>query len=773
MISKGLKFFRFSGLQGKIGLGIFLIAIIQIGTAAWLAWHNVGIRVSSEEVRETYRPLSEILERLHHDARSYASAVRTDILRRDTVMAHYRNGIRENSLIPGIAQLRLNRDAFSDNVMSQLDSLDRTLMGIERLAQDVDQWFGSHTASILPDSASLAQFAAEQDAFLAPRLQELDQLEHQYDRHHQILRDDASDQLNARLAAIDGHAKRSRLVLLIAAAATLVILLVGGFRVIRRMRRSLSEAIGVLNRLVEGDTAGNAVAADDEMRPIIDAANQLSDNLQKASEFAAAIGDGNVNHDFKAVGERDVLGNSLLQMRQKLKSINEEDAKRNWSTAGLARFADILRRNDDYRSLAGLIVSELVKYTRSNQGGMFIINEENTQERHLELIACYAFERKKYLQRTFDIGNGLVGQCYLEKRTIFMKKVPQNYVSITSGLGGANPSSLLLVPLKVNDEVEGVLEMASFKEYAEHEIAFVEQVAEIIASTISSARINDKTRKLLLESQQHAEELRAQEEEMRQNMEEMQATQEQMHRQAEEMRKIQESLTLEKSMFNVLMEYLPDRITYKDRQSRILRINKAKAERFKMSPEEMIGKTDYDFFSREHADKAFREEQELIRTGQPLLNQEERAVFANGDISWAATSRIPFRNDRNEMVGMFIITKDITQLKRAELTIHDRERVIERLLDGMPVFRFTVSRDRHITNVWKAAALPAIPQLESLPLIEGLPEVHDLISQEGLDHTDLICKGVLEINGEKEVFKYYLFPESALDGVFLGFGLKQ
>lgn len=260
---------------------------------------------------------------------------------------------------------------------------------------------------------------------------------------------------------------------------------------------------------------------------------------------------------------------------------------------------------------------------------------------------------------------------------------------------------------------------------------------------------------------------------MRQNMEEMQATQEQMHRQAEEMRKIQESLTLEKSMFNVLMEYLPDRITYKDRQSRILRINKAKAERFKMSPEEMIGKTDYDFFSREHADKAFREEQELIRTGQPLLNQEERAVFANGDISWAATSRIPFRNDRNEMVGMFIITKDITQLKRAELTIHDRERVIERLLDGMPVFRFTVSRDRHITNVWKAAALPAIPQLESLPLIEGLPEVHDLISQEGLDHTDLICKGVLEINGEKEVFKYYLFPESALDGVFLGFGLKQ
>jgi hypothetical protein len=75
--------------------------------------------------------------------------------------------------------------------------------------------------------------------------------------------------------------------------------------------------------------------------------------------------------------------------------------------------------------------------------------------------------------------------------------------------------------------------------------------------------------------------------------------------------------------------------------------------------------------------------------------------------------------------------------------------------------------------VWKATALPALPELESKRLIDALPEVHDLISQEDLDHTDLICKGVLDIDGEKEVFKYYLFPESALDGVFLGFGLKQ
>jgi PAS domain S-box-containing protein len=773
MISKGLNFLKFSGLRGRIWLGIVLIAAVQVVSVVWLLFNNSIVRVASLDTSVSYQPLAKALEQLHDDVGSYAAALRTDILHGDTANASSRNIIREKSLIPGIANVRKMGHAFSDLAERQLDSLDRTLIAIERVGQDVDQWFFGHAMDAFADSATLAYYASEREAFLRAKLEMLNRLEKQYARHHYALREDIEHALTTRLNTIDKLSNRSYDVALVAGGTTLAILLIGGFRIFRRRRRSLSQAIDVLNRLVEGDTTGNAVAADDELRPIIDAANRLSDNMQKASEFARAIGDGNVDHDFKAVGENDVLGNSLLQMRQKLKSINEEDAKRNWSTAGLARFADILRRNDDYRSLAGLIISELVKYTRSNQGGMFILSEENGEEQHLELIACYAFERKKYLQKKFDIGNGLVGQCYLEKRTIFMKKVPQDYVNITSGLGGANPSSLLLVPLKVNDEVEGVLEMASFKEYEEHEIGFVEQVAEIIASTISNARINDKTRKLLQESQQHAEELRAQEEEMRQNMEEMQATQEQMHRQAEEMRKMQENLALEKSMFNVLMEYLPDRITYKDRQSRILRINKAKAERFRMSPEEMVGKTDYDFFSKEHADKAFREEQEIIRTGQPILNQEERAVFANGDVTWATTSRIPFRNDQNETVGMFIITKDITQLKRAELTIRDRERVIERLLDGMPVFRFTVSRERLVTNIWKATALPALPELDSKRLIDVLPEVYDLISQEDLDHTDLICKGVLEINGEKEVFKYYLFPESALDGVFLGFGLKQ
>jgi len=236
--------------------------------------------------------------------------------------------------------------------------------------------------------------------------------------------------------------------------------------------------------------------------------------------------------------EVSIVDDKNVELTQKLNLIRDQlklnaiiEKHRNWSTTGLAQIGNILRSsNSSIVQLYDNIIRFVIKYTESNQGGLFIFNEENETDSHLELVACYAFERKKFLSKKIGIGEGLVGQCFVEGERIYLLDVPEEYITITSGLGGANPSALLLVPMKVNEKLYGVIEIASFKKYEDYEIELVEKLAESIASTIATVRTNESTRMLLEKTQQQTEEMRAQEEEMRQNMEELEATQEEMRR---------------------------------------------------------------------------------------------------------------------------------------------------------------------------------------------------------------------------------------------------
>jgi GAF domain-containing protein len=156
------------------------------------------------------------------------------------------------------------------------------------------------------------------------------------------------------------------------------------------------------------------------------------------------------------------------------------------------------------------------------------VESENTH--HLELVACYAYERKKFIEKRIRIGDGLTGQCALEMKTIYLTDVPADYLYITSGLGKATPRSLLIVPLLVNDEAQGVLEIASFNQYNDVEIQFVEKLAQSIASIVSNIRIEENTKHLLDQAQGQAKQMREQEEAMRQNMEELSGIHEELDR---------------------------------------------------------------------------------------------------------------------------------------------------------------------------------------------------------------------------------------------------
>ncbi|MBT1690275.1 GAF domain-containing protein [Dawidia soli] len=265
--------------------------------------------------------------------------------------------------------------------------------------------------------------------------------------------------------------------------------------------------------------------------------NETLESLKDATDFVTAIGKGDLSMDYRDSLDngynrgKNKLADSLIDMQVKLKDLNEEERRRQWANEGLTKFVDILRSSsDNIRVLGDQIIASLVQYTRSNQGGLYILNDDDEHDVHLELVSLFAYDIKKHESRRIKPGEGLLGQTFLEKDTNYYTSFPDEYVRITSGLGDANPRAILIVPLKIDTKVYGIVELASFHEYQPHEIAFVERLGETIASTIASVQSAQKNKHLIEQFQQQTEEMRAQEEEMRQNMEELQATQEEIAR---------------------------------------------------------------------------------------------------------------------------------------------------------------------------------------------------------------------------------------------------
>ena len=278
----------------------------------------------------------------------------------------------------------------------------------------------------------------------------------------------------------------------------------------------------------------------DEIGKIMNSVDSLTEMIRKNTNFANEIGSGKLDSDFNVLGEGDVLGNALLEMRKSLNQSKEEEEQRkseeekqNWSSRGLAKFNDILRSNDNLSVLGDKITSEMAEYLDANQCALFVVNDE--QQNTIDLISAYAYNRKKFLSKSINSGEGVAGTCLKEGKTIYLKNVPDDYIQITSGLGQATPRELLVVPLRHEEKILGVFEIASFKAFEKHKIEFVQQVAETIASSVSNVMINENTNKLLEQARHQAEQLASQEEEMRQTMEELSATQEEMQRKNKQM----------------------------------------------------------------------------------------------------------------------------------------------------------------------------------------------------------------------------------------------
>lgn len=317
--------------------------------------------------------------------------------------------------------------------------------------------------------------------------------------------------------------------LLILSVPVLGIVLIFASFLLKKFKRRIDIIRKALVELANGHSDHDLpVENNDEITEMAAAINKVSAGFRQKTEFITQIEAGNLNAVYTPLSDTDLLGHSLLKMKGALIRIKNEDEKRTWAAEGLAKFAGILQSAHDIKSLSDQVITNLVKVLQATQGAIFVLNEGD--DAHLEMTACYAYNRLKYLTRRVEIGEGLVGQTFLEKQTVYLREVPDNYVTITSGLGQANPNFLLIVPLHMNQRVAGIIELASFKDFEPYKIEFVEKLGQNVAHTITNFRVNENTKRLLKESQQNTERMRLQEESLRQNQEELQATQEEISR---------------------------------------------------------------------------------------------------------------------------------------------------------------------------------------------------------------------------------------------------
>lgn len=293
--------------------------------------------------------------------------------------------------------------------------------------------------------------------------------------------------------------------------------------------KRLREALTTLSK---GDIMVKPIKqeSDDEIGQMVESTNHLMNYQKTIIKFARNIGNGEFEVDGDSRESKGALTQALIQMSDNLKNVAKNEERRSWATEGVAKFGGILRKNNDrIEDLSYDVIFNLVKYFNCVQGGFFLYEFED-EDPIIRLMASYAYDRRKYENKELRPKTGLVGQCISEGKYIYMTEVPESYLNIRSGMGDAPPKSVILIPLKIAEEIHGVIELASFNVFEDYEIDLLEILAENIASIISSVKVNEKTKILLDESNEMAKAMKLQEEELRQNHEEMISAQAEMDR---------------------------------------------------------------------------------------------------------------------------------------------------------------------------------------------------------------------------------------------------
>jgi HAMP domain-containing protein/signal transduction histidine kinase/DNA-binding response OmpR family regulator len=280
---------------------------------------------------------------------------------------------------------------------------------------------------------------------------------------------------------------------------------------------------------VEGKLGGQASVpgAAGTWKDLTDNVNQLAANLttqvRAIAEVATAVTKGDLTRSIKveALGEVAILKDNINEMIRNLKDTTLKNSEQDWLKTNLAKFSRMLQGQKDLLTVGRLILSELAPVV-SAQHAVFYILDTSKDTPQLSLLASYAYKGQSAVGSLLSLGEGLVGQCAIEKQKIVLTNVPPDYIRISSGLGDAAPQNIIVLPVVFEGQVKGVLELASFDRFNPTHQAFLDQLTESIGIVLNTIEANMRTEDLLKQSQSLAHELQNRQEELQQTNEELQ-----------------------------------------------------------------------------------------------------------------------------------------------------------------------------------------------------------------------------------------------------------
>ncbi|MFQ5676983.1 MAG: ATP-binding protein, partial [bacterium] len=417
------------------------------------------------------------------------------------------------------------------------------------------------------------------------------------------------------------------------------------------------------------------------------ALQRMTRTLREASQATEKIAAGDLDVSVEVKGEKDLLGQSINNMVQTLKDADKENKKQTWLKTGQNDLNEKMRGDQDVVELSRNVISYLAKYLDAQIGALYLLNEEKGK---LELTGSYAFTKRKGLNNTIAIGEGLVGQAAFEKEMISVNGIPEDYTRIGSATGNAIPRNVVVSPFMYEGKLSGVIELGSFHEFSDEKLDFLKIVIENIAIGFNSALARNLQQELLQKTKQQAKELEAQQEQLK-------TTNAELEEQTEILKINEAKLQEQQEELQAANEELEEKTEYLEKQSEEIReknrdLEKVRQEIERKAEELEISSKYKSEFLANMSHELRTPLNSLLLLARNLMENKEGALTEDQ----VESARIIYQSG-NDLLALINEILDLSKIESGKMVLNIESFKIEEIAENMKSIFRHVAKDKGLS----------------------------------------------------------------------------